>query len=63
MVGKLGNIYELCCMSVFRLRKNYMLTYLSSSIWASPAQTLAKTVNVNIPLGYSCEYLPILEEE
>jgi len=40
-----------------------VLTYLSSSIWASLAQTLAKTVNVNIPLGYSCEYLPILEEE
>jgi hypothetical protein len=34
-----------------------MLTYLSSSIWASPAQTLVKTVNVDIPLPNSLKYL------
>jgi len=34
-----------------------MLTYLSSSIWASSAWTLVKTVNVDIPLWYSREYL------
>jgi len=39
-----------------------VLTYLSSSIWASPAQTLVKTVNVDIPLGYSREYLQMLKE-
>ncbi len=39
------------------------LTYLSSSIWASLAQTLVNTVNVDIPLGYSREYLHILKEE
>ena len=40
-----------------------MLTYLSNSIWASPVQTLVKTVNVDIPLWYSREYLQILKEE
>ena len=39
-----------------------MLAYLSSSIWASPAQTLVNTVNVDIPLGYSREYLQNVEE-
>ena len=38
-----------------------LLAYLSSSIWASPAQTLVKTVNVDIPLGYSREYLQRLK--
>jgi hypothetical protein len=40
-----------------------VLAYLSSSIWASPAQTLVNTVNVDIPLGYSCEYLQMAKEE
>ena len=40
-----------------------MLTYLSSGIWASPTQTLVNTVNVDIPLGYSCEYLQMLKEQ
>jgi hypothetical protein len=34
-----------------------VLAYLSSSIWASPAQTLVKTVNVDIPLPNSLKYL------
>ena len=38
-----------------------MLAYLSSSIWASLAQTLVNTVNVAIPLGYSREYLQQLK--
>ena len=38
-----------------------MLTYLSSGIWALPTQTLVKTVNVDIPLGYSREYLQRLK--
>jgi len=38
-----------------------MLTYLSSSIWVSPAQTLVNTVNVDIPLGYSREYPQMLK--
>jgi hypothetical protein len=40
-----------------------MLTYLSSSIWASPAQRSVKTVNVDIPLGHGREYLQMLKEQ
>ena len=36
-----------------------MLTYLSSSIWASSAWALVKTVNMDISLWYSLEYLQI----
>jgi len=34
-----------------------MLTYLSSSIWASSAWTLVKTANMDISLWYNLEYL------
>jgi hypothetical protein len=40
-----------------------VLIYLSSSIWALPAQRLVKTVNVDIPLWYSREYLQMLKEQ
>ena len=40
-----------------------VLIYLSSSIWALPAQRLVKTVNVDIPLWYSHEYLQMLKEQ
>jgi hypothetical protein len=46
-----------------KLGRNPMLTYLSGSIWALPAQTLVKTVNVDIPFWYSCEYLQMLKEQ
>jgi len=40
-----------------------MSTYLLSSIFASLTQTLVKAVNVDIPLGYSREYLQMLKEQ
>lgn len=40
-----------------------LLTYLSSSIWALPAQRLVKTVSADIPLWYSREYLQMLKEQ